>query len=143
MSPLEFNSVIGEPVLSNYDIDFNYEEAPFGAQPPTGWTITIAHLHPGAVSHGSADTVTLCLMYLSWVRTILLVGCLLQVLEEASPPPVGSRMFCEQVLQVLHDREGPTPLPHLLREARRAYQDLRQINASGSCCYQPSKPFNC
>lgn len=46
---------------------------------------------------------SLCLMYLTWVRTLIIlhVDCLLQVVCHFSIHPIGIKAFCQQVLASL------------------------------------------
>lgn len=130
LSSPRYRDIVGEPTIINHDATFSYTNEPEGVEPQHGWCVMIPHLDPGTANYGSVDPLILRLMFLCWVRTLILVDTAIDIaaLEEHA---VGTQPFAQQLLQEWQNRE-PAALTPAINQARTAVNDLRSNGQAGT-----------
>lgn len=81
--------------------------------------IVVPHLHPGYVSYGSGDMRILRLLLLTWCRTLLLVSCCLELVNDPeSQLQRGTPAFCVAAMTratTIEDNTGFTGIFNFVR----------------------------
>ncbi|KAG2212473.1 hypothetical protein INT45_005521 [Circinella minor] len=129
----EYGSVIGEPILINYNVSFNYEAEHGDGEPSDElWTVIVPHFDMGNLNYGSIHPQLFRLSFLCWVRSLLLVDCCISLLERNNTDPrPGSRAFGQLLIEELHKRELKSDVSQKLKEARTFVQEWRHSDAKG------------
>ncbi|KAI7849157.1 hypothetical protein BDC45DRAFT_521334 [Circinella umbellata] len=129
----EYGSVIGEPVLVNYNASFNYEAEHGDCEPSDKlWTVMIPHFDMGNSNYGSIHPQLFRLAFLCWLRSLLLVDCCISLLQRNNTDPrPGSRAFGQLLIEELHKRELKIDVSQKLKEARTFVQEWRHSVAKG------------
>ncbi|KAL1928489.1 hypothetical protein VTP01DRAFT_2845 [Rhizomucor pusillus] len=106
MARSEYIKAIGEPAFT-----------------PQYFAIHIPRLYPGFPAHKGGDHNMLRLMFITWVRTMLLLDSYCEYVStgKRTPPPV-TREFHEGVLERLREREQQSDLAQRLCEARNVVE---------------------
>ncbi|KAG2217521.1 hypothetical protein INT45_008183 [Circinella minor] len=136
----EYGSIIGEPILVNYDAAFNYETEPDGAEPLDElWTVIVPHFDMGNLNYGSIHPQLFRLAFFCWVRSLLLADCCISLLERNNiNVRPGSRAFGQLLIEELHNRELKSDIPQKLKETRTVVQEWRRSDATGMYIYNNS-----
>ncbi|KAI7886316.1 hypothetical protein K492DRAFT_190282 [Lichtheimia hyalospora FSU 10163] len=134
LSSPRYRDIVGVPMIINHDATFSYEDEPEGAEPQQGWCVVIPHMHPGTANYGNVDPRIIRMMFLCWIRTLLLVDAAINIAAE-SPHPTGSQAFAQQLLAEWQNRE-PVALSDAINEARIAVNELRSNGQAGIALLQ-------
>lgn len=128
----EYSDIIGVPIITNLDTEFDYENADYDAEPNDHWVLVVPHLDPGNVSYGSGRPEILKLMYLTWAMTFLLLDTVISM-NNQSPlfAPLGSKKFKEEAIKRLQNRSGYEELKQELDKSREQVNEWRRNDTSG------------
>ncbi|KAI7874962.1 hypothetical protein K492DRAFT_211222 [Lichtheimia hyalospora FSU 10163] len=128
-----YAEIIGEPNIIHID-DF-YEDTPIEEQEINNyWGVAIPHLDPGSLAFGSRDPRVLRLVFLCWIRSLLLLDCCLVALQttpsndEDGP---GTLAFAKNLVAMLQQREACSDLGERIKEARDAICTMRGSDPFG------------
>lgn len=134
----EYLSTIGTPFITSTDLNFDYQSAE--DVQPEAQVLVVPHLDPGFVSYGPADPRILRLMLLTWIRTLVLIHCCYEELQDpATPNQRGTLAFCQGALNRLTTREQESGFDARLEEARTAVEQyLHERGTSKYLCNQKS-----
>lgn len=116
-------------------VDDFYEGTPIEEQEINNyWGVAIPHLDPSSLAFGSRDPRVLRLVFLCWIRSLLLLDCCLVALEttpsndENGP---GTLAFAKNLTVMLQQREARSDLVEKIKEARDAVCDMRASDSLG------------
>lgn len=139
MARSEYIKAIGEPAVISYDVHFDYTCDP-SQFTPQYFAIHIPRLYPGFPAHKGGDHNMLRLMFITWVRTMLLLDSYCEYVStgKRTPPPV-TREFHEGVLERLREREQQSDLAQRLCEARNVVE--QSLSSTGRGTYQDSGTY--
>lgn len=107
---------------------------------PQYFAIHIPRLYPGFPAHKRGDHNMLRLMFITWVRTMLLLDSYCEYVSSGkrTPPPV-TREFHEGVLERLREREQQADLAQRLCEARNVVE--QSLSSTGRGTYQDNGTY--
>ena len=131
LSSTHYHDILAKPFISNYDDTFPYENAAEDEQPQEQWVVVVPHMHLGSANYGCIEAYILKLMYVTWIRTLILTDIVIALLDDPNyPHDVGTRQFCERVLELWRAQE-PEELTTTINQVKREGRDLMSSNARG------------
>lgn len=134
-----YATVIGEPAIVwigdlTKDASIEEEEEQQQANDDRFWGVAIPHLDPASLAFGSRDPRVLRLVFLCWVRSLLLLECCLVALQTTrtnDPDGPGTLAFARNLTVMLEQSEERSDLGERIKEARAAVCDMRGADSLG------------